>query len=261
LVLALSHYLAINEGRLRDGAVLVSSAFLVVIPVVFVLPQKDFGTTVILFGLSGVLMFVAGLQWRWVVGFGSLMVAALGGLIAIEPYRMQRLVSFLDPFEDSSGAGYQVVQGWIALATGGLFGQGFGGGVAQRGFLPEAHTDFISAVVGEEFGAIGWAMMVLLLLGIVWRALVIASRARDLFGMLVATGMAALLGAQCIINLGVVGGVMPNKGLVLPFMSYGASAILAHTLVVGILLRISMDAEPEGAVAPARAGRLATVGA
>ncbi|MEZ4317566.1 MAG: putative peptidoglycan glycosyltransferase FtsW [Myxococcota bacterium] len=244
LVLGYAHYLALNEGRLKDNAVLLVSAVLLVLPVLCILPQKDFGTTVILFGLSGVLLFVAGLAWRWVLTFIGLVGAALTGLVLIEPYRMQRLVSFVDPFADQSGAGYQVVQGWIALATGGLFGQGLASGVAQRGFLPEAHTDFISAVVGEELGAIGWSVMVLLLLGIVWRALVIASRAKDLFGMLTATGLAALLGAQCIINLGVVGGVMPNKGLVLPFLSYGASAVLAHTLIVGILLKISLDAEP-----------------
>lgn len=257
LVLALSHYLALNEGRLRDPAIQLVSVGLVGISVIFVLPQKDFGTTVLMFGLAGVLLFVAGLQWRWVFGLAGVAVASLAALIAVEPYRMQRLVSFIDPFEDSSGAGYQVVQGWIALATGGLSGQGFTAGVAQRGFLPEAHTDFISAVVGEELGAIGWSVMVLLLLGIVWRAMVIASRARDLFGMLVATGLGALLGAQSIINLGVVGGVMPNKGLVLPFMSYGASAVLAHTLVIGLLLRISMDGrspEPEPVAPPQGAG-------
>ena len=248
LVLGFSHYLSLNEGRLKDPAVLFSSAGLLLIPVLFILPQKDFGTTVILFGLSGVLLFVAGLAWRWVFAFAGLVGASLAGLVAIEPYRMQRLVSFLAPFADQGGAGYQVVQGWIALATGGLFGQGLASGVAQRGFLPEAHTDFIAAVVGEELGAVGWALMVLMLLGIVWRALVIASRSPSLFGMLTATGMAALLGAQAIINLGVVGGVMPNKGLVLPFLSYGASAVLAHTLIVGILLRISMEAPAKEAV-------------
>ncbi|MCB9679786.1 MAG: cell division protein FtsW [Alphaproteobacteria bacterium] len=252
LVLAFAHYLSLNEGRLKDNAVLFGSVFLLAVPVLFILPQKDFGTTVILFGLTGVMLFVAGLAWRWVFAFGGLVAAALTGLVLLEPYRMQRLVSFMDPFADQSGAGYQVVQGWIALATGGLFGQGLASGVAQRGFLPEAHTDFISAVVGEELGAVGWAMMVLLLLGMVWRALVIASRAKDLFGMLTATGLAALLGAQSIINLGVVGGVMPNKGLVLPFLSYGASAVLAHTVIVGILLKISMESAPAEAPAPAR---------
>jgi cell division protein FtsW len=250
LVLALAHYLSLNQGKLRDIAVVLVSAGLLVLPLVFMLPQKDFGTTVILMGLAGVLLFVAGLPWRYLLSGGGVAGAGLAVLIAVEPYRMVRLMSFVDPFKDQSGAGYQVVQGWIALATGGLFGQGMAGGVAQRGFLPEAHTDFISAVVGEELGALGWVFMVALFLTLVWRALVIASRSQDLFCMLVATGLASLIGAQCVINLGVVGGLMPNKGLVLPFLSYGASAAMAHSLVVGILLRVSMEAEPVEAEAP-----------
>lgn len=241
LVLGLAHYLSLNEGRLRDYVILGMSFVLVTAPTVFLLPQKDFGTTVIFFGLYGVLMFVAGLPLRWMAGLGGLGVAALGALIAAEPYRMVRIMSFTDPFKDQSGAGYQVVQGWIALATGGLFGQGLATGVAQRGFLPEAHTDFISAVVGEELGAFGWAVMVTAFLIIVWRALVIASRSKDLFTMLVAVGLASLIGAQAFINLGVVGGLIPNKGLVLPFMSYGASAAMAHSLIIGILLRMSIE--------------------
>lgn len=251
LILALAHYLSINQGRLKDVAVVLVSACLLVLPLVFMLPQKDFGTTVILMGLAGVMLFVAGLPWRYLITGGGLAAGGLSVLIAIEPYRMVRLMSFVDPFQDQSGAGYQVVQGWIALATGGLLGQGMASGVAQRGFLPEAHTDFISAVVGEELGAVGWAMMVLLFLALVWRALVIASRSRDLFCTLIAVGLASLVGAQAIINLGVVGGLMPNKGLVLPFMSYGASAAMAHSLVVGILLRVSMEGEsPEEAARP-----------
>ncbi|MCA9569164.1 MAG: cell division protein FtsW [Myxococcales bacterium] len=241
LVVGLAHYLSINQGKLRDHAVLAVSVVLLALPLVFMLPQKDFGTTVILIGLAGVLLFVAGLPWRWLFTLGGAAGAGLAVLIAVEPYRMVRLISFTDPFKDQSGAGYQVVQGWIALATGGLFGQGLASGVAQRGFLPEAHTDFISAVVGEELGAVGWSIMVLLFLALVWRALVIASRSQDLFCMLVAVGLASLVGAQCVINLGVVGGLMPNKGLVLPFMSYGASAAMAHSLVVGLLLRVSME--------------------
>jgi cell division protein FtsW len=197
------------------------------------------------------MLFVAGLPWKWLGLGGGLAGSALAALIAVEPYRMVRLMSFVDPFKDQSGAGYQVVQGWIALATGGLFGQGMASGVAQRGFLPEAHTDFISAVVGEELGALGWAVMVLLFLSLVWRAFVIASRADNLFCMLIAVGLGSLIGAQCVINLGVVGGLMPNKGLVLPFLSYGASAAMAHSLVVGILLRVSMEGVvPETAATP-----------
>ncbi len=255
LVVVLAHYLACNEGRLRDVVGVVVPGLSLVVPLlVLILFQKDFGTTVILLGLTGVLLFVAGLQWRYVFGLAGLAAGGLALLVAVEPYRIRRLTSFLDPFADPDGAGYQVVQGWIALAAGGLTGTGIASGVAQRGFLPEAHTDFIIAVIGEELGAVGWAFTVLLLAGLIWRGMVIASRADTLFGMLVASGITAMFAAQAIINIGVVGGALPAKGLVLPFLSYGASAALCHAMCVGMLLRIGMETGAE-LPAPQRAPR------
>jgi len=243
-IVIMAHYLSCNEGRLRDVVGVVFPGLTLMVPLlVLVIFQRDFGTTVILIGLAGVLLFVAGLQWRYIFGLLSGVIALLFGLIVMEPFRIRRLMSFLDPFADPDGAGYQVVQGWIALATGGLTGAGLASGVAQRGFLPEAHTDFIVAVIGEELGAIGWTVTVLLLVGLIWRGIVIASRSDSLFGMLVAVGISAMFGAQAIINIGVVGGVLPAKGLVLPFLSYGASAAMLNVFCVGILLRISMETE------------------
>jgi len=242
LVLVLAAYLSNNKGRLKDvvatGTPGVGLLMALVVPIIY---QKDFGTTVILLGLAGVLFFVAGLQWRYILSGLAGGFALLVGMVLLEPYRMKRLTSFTDPFADPDGAGYQVVQGWIALASGGMFGTGLATGVAQRGFLPEAHTDFISAVIGEELGAIGWSLTVMVIIGMIWRGFRIANQARDLFGMLVATGITTMLAAQAVINIGVVGGVVPPKGLVLPFLSYGASAALVHTLCVGILLRVSLE--------------------
>ncbi len=242
LVLVLAAYLSNNKGRLKDvvatGTPGVGLLMALVIPIIY---QKDFGTTVILLGLAGVLFFVAGLQWRYILGGLAGGFALLVGMVLLEPYRMKRLTSFTDPFADPDGAGYQVVQGWIALASGGMFGTGLATGVAQRGFLPEAHTDFISAVIGEELGAVGWSLTVMVIIGMIWRGFRIANQSRDLFGMLVATGITTMLAAQAVINIGVVGGVVPPKGLVLPFLSYGASAALVHTLCVGILLRVSLE--------------------
>jgi len=251
LVLILGHYLASNRGRLKDivGVGLPGVALLAPL-VILIIFQKDFGTTVILLGLAGVLFFVAGLQWRYIAGGLTSALGLLVVLVLAEPYRMKRLTSFTDPFADPDGAGYQVVQGWIALASGGLFGTGLATGVAQRGFLPEAHTDFISAVIGEELGAVGWVFTVALILGLVWRGFAIATRARDLFGMLVATGITTMFAAQAVINMGVVVGLVPPKGLVLPFLSYGASAALVHTVCIGILLRLSLES---GRPAPAEA--------
>lgn len=265
LIVVLAHYLACNEGRLRDFVGVVVPGVSLVIPLlVLIFFQKDFGSTVIILGLAGVLLFIAGLQWRYIVGFGAAAFAGLVMLVVIEPFRMRRLTSFIDPFADPDGAGYQVVQGWIALAAGGATGTGLASGVAQRGFLPEAHTDFIIAVIGEELGAVGWAFTVLLLSGLIWRGMVIARRADTLFGMLVATGITAMFAAQAIINIGVVGGVMPAKGLVLPFLSYGASAALCHGMCVGMLLRIGMESGaelPAADAAPATRPDRSTVGA
>lgn len=252
MVLILSHHLAVNEGRLRDlvGVVVPGLLFLLV-PVGLIVLQRDFGTTVILLGLTGVVFFVGGLQWRYVFGLVGATVPVLAGLVIAEPFRVRRLMSFLDPFADPDGAGYQVVQGWIALATGGLTGAGLASGVAQRGFLPEAHTDFIIAVIGEELGAVGWSVTIVLILGLVWRGLAIAQRSETLFGMLAATGISTMFAAQAIINVGVVGGVLPAKGLVLPFLSYGASAALVHSACVGLLLRIGMESSQDlGEVEP-----------
>jgi cell division protein FtsW len=244
LILALSHYLACNTGRLRDVFGVIVPGISLVIPMfAMMVYQLDFGTTVIFLGLSGVLFFVAGIHPRYGFIIGGIALVGLSILVAVEPYRVKRLTSFIDPFADSTGAGYQVVQGWIALASGGWTGQGLASGVAQRGFLPEAHTDFIAAVLGEELGAVGWLLMSLAYGILVWRGLEVAKRAPDLFGLLVAVGITTLIAAQVTINLGVVGGLLPPKGLVLPFLSYGASAIVIHCICIGILLRISQESQ------------------
>ncbi len=254
LILMLARFLHNNEGRLGDFMGVVLPAFGIAAPVLgLVLFEPDFGSTVLLAGITMLMLFLAGMSLRWFGFLGLLGVPLMAGIALLEPYRVRRLVSFLDPFVDPEGSGYQVIQAWIALATGGLWGNGLGTGVAQRGFLPEAHTDFISAVLGEELGAIGWIGMIGLFVLVIWRGAHIATRAPDLFGNLAAMGATTLLGWQAIINLGVVVGWLPAKGLVLPFMSYGASAIVVHVLCIGLLLRIGM----EGQVvqdAPATAG-------
>jgi cell division protein FtsW len=244
LILVLANYLAANEGRLRDMVgVLVPAIGLPVPILMLVLFEPDFGSSVILVSLCGLMLFLAGLQKRWLFLLGIVAVVGMAGLLVLEPYRVARLVSFRDPWADPDGSGYQVVQGWIALASGGPFGEGIGSGVAQRGFLPEAHTDFISAVIGEELGAAGWIGMIGAYLVVIWRGTHISTRAPDLFGMLVGMGLTTLLGMQAIINLGVVIGWLPAKGLVLPFMSYGSSAVTVHILAVAILLRIALEGD------------------
>ena len=199
----------------------------------------------ILTGLTGVLLFVAGLQKRWLVGAVAMVVPVAVHQISAQAYRLRRLEAYWDPFEHAEDAGYQVVQAMVALATGGAIGTGLASGVGQSGFIPEPHTDFISAVIGEELGAFGWCLTVGLQMVLVWRILVVSARARDLFGSLVAVGVATMLGAQAVINLGVVSGLIPNKGLVLPFLSYGASAVIVQVIAVGIVLRVGLESRRE----------------
>ncbi len=242
VILFASHYLAKNAHKLKDlvGGVLPLLG-LCGIPIFLTFIQPDFGSTVILCGLVGYLLIVAGMRTLWVMIGGTVAVAGLASLAVLAPYRIRRLASFTDPLENASGDGYQVVQGWIALAQGGLFGQGLGNGIAQRGFLPEPHTDFIGAVIGEELGAIGWLVMVACYGIVLWRGTVLASRAGGLYGNLLAGGVTTLLAVQAIINLGVIVGWVPPKGLVLPFVSYGASAVVVHVLCIGLLLRVGLE--------------------
>ena len=242
LVGVLADYLAHNRGRLRDVVGVVLPGIGLVLPLLLlVILQRDFGTTVILLGLAGMLFIVAGLQWGTVAWGGGAAGVLLAALIAVEPYRWRRIVSFLNPFEHEETSGYQVVQGWIALATGGWSGHGVASGVGQRGFVPEAHTDMITAIIGEELGALGLVLVVGLLLALVWRCLKVARRAPDLFGMLAAAGVGTMFAAQSIINIGVVGGLVPAKGLVLPFLSYGASAAVVNVLGVGLVLKVAVQ--------------------
>lgn len=242
LILLLASYLSNNEGRLSDIVGVVVPALVIPLPVIgLLLAEPDFGTTVITVGITGVMLFVAGLQWRFTFLIGAALGAVFSFIAVLEPYRIRRFTSFLDPFKDPEGSGYQVIQGWIAMGSGGWWGQGIATGVAKRGGLPEAHNDFISAVVAEELGVWGWSILIFLYIVLIWRAYQISSHANDLYGSLIGTAVTTMLGVQIVINLGVVVGWMPSKGLVLPFMSYGASAVVAYLICVGLLLRISSE--------------------
>lgn len=242
LILVFGDYLANNAGRLRDiPGVVVPGLGALVMYAMLVFAQQDLGTIVILIAITAVSYLIAGLDLRWMGLMGAFATVPIGLLVISEPWRVARVLSFVDPFRDAQGQGYQVVQGWIALASGGIWGAGFVGGQAQHGFLPEAHTDFIIAVIGEEFGVIGILATLYAYLIVVWRGIAIAEQSRDMFRMIVASGITSLLAAQAIVNVGVVFGMMPAKGLVLPFLSYGASAAIVHSWSVAWLLRLGLE--------------------
>lgn len=203
-----------------------------------VLLEKDLGTTVLLGALSLIMLYVAGTRASWVLA--AIMVAAPVAWTQIVNvgYRRARVESFM------AGDDYQVEQGMIAIGSGGPFGLGLGNGRQKLGFLPENHTDFILATIGEELGLIGIFAVISLYALLVWRGLVVARQAQDRFGTYLAVGLSALFGLQALINMAVVLSVMPAKGITLPFVSYGGSSLLVSMASIGVLLSISRRPRP-----------------
>lgn len=255
VLVGLATWLHRHRANVADLRVLGWAVGAVAIPLGLILLQPDFGSVLIITVLCGLMVFLAGLPWTWFAPFAGLGAVGLAVVAIAEPYRMKRLTSFVDPFADCSGAGYQVCQSLLALHRGGLRGQGPGEGVAKLLYLPEPHNDFIAAVVGEELGLLGIAGLLALYLAFAWRGLTVARRAPDGFGTLLAGTFTASIVGQACLNLGVVMSVVPPKGLVLPFLSYGSSAMMMNLAAVGILLSISAEAVPEAQRAPAGGAR------
>jgi cell division protein FtsW len=185
-------------------------------------------------------LFIAGFPWKLLAGFGVAGVAALALAIAAKPYRMARLTVFLDPFSRSQTGGYQVVQSLIAFSNGGLLGTGIGAGKQKLFYLPEMHTDYIFSVIGEELGFAGVVLVGACFMTLVWVGFRIGRRARDPFGKYLAMGVATVIGVQALMNMMVGLKMLPPKGMVLPFLSYGGSSLILHLAAVGILTNISM---------------------
>jgi cell division protein FtsW len=204
-----------------------------------ILGQPDFGTAVILGLLLLLMLYVGGARPAHVLGL--VCCGAIGMVLAVQvaPYRMRRLLAFLDPWEHSQDAGFQLVQSLIAFGSGGVGGVGLGQSKQKMLFLPEAHTDFIFALVGEELGLIGAVVVLALFIVVAVRGFRVAARHPDSFASLLAFGLTAVLILSAVVNIGVVLGMLPTKGLPLPFLSYGGSALLATMLEVGLLAALS----------------------
>ena len=185
------------------------------------------------------MMFVAGMRLKYLFSLIGIGGAAIAGLVILEPYRMKRVVSFLDPFADPRGAGYQVVQGLLALGSGGLFGKGLGRSVQKTLYLPEPQNDFILAIIGEEIGYIGLLLLLLAYMLLIWRCVHISMNAPDLFGTLLGSGITIMLAVQVVLNVMVVTSLAPPTGIILPFVSWGGNALMIFMGAMGIMLNIS----------------------
>jgi cell division protein FtsW len=207
-----------------------------------ILLQPDLGTSMDVVLIAVTILYVAGLSWKWIAAGTLVAVPALILLITQVSYRQARLLAFLDPASDAQGAGFQLLQSLIAVGSGGFTGVGLMESKQKLFYLPEAHTDFIYAVICEELGFIG-AMIVVALFAIYgWRGLRAAFSAPDSFGRLLALGITAMVLSQALINFAVVLGMVPTKGIPLPFISYGGSSLLVMLLATGVLLNISQQA-------------------
>ncbi|GAB6182514.1 putative lipid II flippase FtsW [Thermodesulfovibrio hydrogeniphilus] len=202
------------------------------------LKQPDFGAAMTLGIITFAMLYIAGVNLKF-IGITSLLALPVIFYLAKEPYRWRRITSFLDPWADPQGSGFQLVQSLIALGSGGLTGQGLGEGKQKLAYLPEIHTDFIFAHIGEEMGFIGACAVVVLFFVFFWRGLKIAQKQNDPFHFFLASGITIMIAIQALINFAVVTGLAPTKGLPLPFISYGGSSLVVNLMALGILLNLS----------------------
>jgi cell division protein FtsW len=240
LILYCAQFLAAHPRRIQTfrgmlspvGYVAGAACFLVII-------EPDTGTTLVLVGIVASLLIVAGVPIKYLGYCAAIGLVLLLILVLLQPYQQDRLTSFIDPWAAKSGEGFQSVQGQIALGSGGLFGVGIGQSVQKVFYLPEAHTDFILAVIGEELGMVGVSVVIGLFGLIVWSGLRIARSASDQYAKLLATGLTALISCQAILNIFVVLGMAPLTGVPLPFVSYGPTNLIVILAAVGLLLNLA----------------------
>jgi cell division protein FtsW len=204
--------------------------------------EPDFGTSVALVATVAVMVFAAGISWRYVIAAFAAAVPLVVLAVIAAPYRLQRVLTFLDPWKDQQGAGFQVIQSLIAVGSGGVTGRGLMAGVQKMFYLPEPHSDFIYAVVSEELGLVGATLILLCFCVIAWRGLHASLHAPDRFGAFLALGLTTMIVLQALVNISVVLGLMPTKGIPLPFVSAGGSSLLINLMAMGILLNVSQHA-------------------
>lgn len=252
LIIFYSALLTNNKDRLEKlwGGFFYPIAFLLPVIAILIGVQNHLSATILIVLIVAVLMLMAGSRLRYFLTIG-LTGATFGGaalliyakLTGEGLFRIQRLVTFLDPFADTQGAGWQIIQSLYAIGSGGLFGVGLGNSTQKYLYLPEAHNDFIFSILAEELGFIGCIVVIALFAVFIWRGIIIAMKAKDMFSSLLAAGITTMVGLQAIINIAVVTSSMPNTGMPLPFFSYGGTSLLILLCSVGILLNISRCAK------------------
>lgn len=240
LVLYLAHSLTKKRDKLDNFVVGFASHIMIAgVYIVLILLEPDFGTAttvlVVLFGM----MFIGEVKLKYMLPVGLVSVVFMVLAVVTKGYRMQRVTSFLDPWQDPLGSGYQAIQSFIAFAMGGIYGAGLGDSTQKLFFLPQAHTDFIFSIIGEELGFIGIVLVIIGFAVLLIRSLRVSLRAPDLFGCYLVFGCIMLITLQAGINMAVAVGLFPTKGLTLPFISYGGTSLVTTLAAVGIILNVS----------------------
>jgi cell division protein FtsW len=210
-----------------------------------ILLEPDFGTSMSLLAIAAVMVFAAGLNYTYILGVVLAAVPVIAVLVMGSSYRRRRVMTFLDPWQDPLGDGFQIIQALIAVGTGGVSGRGLMNGVQKLFYLPEPHTDFIYAVISEELGLIGATAVLVCFCVITWRGIRVTLRAPDSFGAFLALGLTTMVAVQAFFNISVVLGLLPTKGIALPFVSFGGSSLLINLVGMGILLNVSQHASSE----------------
>ncbi|UCD86096.1 MAG: putative lipid II flippase FtsW [Deltaproteobacteria bacterium] len=237
--LALIIYLAYSLSKKQQNIRFLPKAVVSGVFISLIIAQPDFGTAMILAAIVLALLFAAGLKLRHLLSGVLLSLPAIYLLIIRADYRKKRILAFLNPWKDPTNSGFQIIQSFLAFGSGGLWGMGLGRGRQKLFYLPDAHTDFIFSVIGEELGFLGVVVVLTLFLIVVLRGIKISLNAPDLFGSYLALGITLMIGLQAVVNIGVSIGLLPTKGLTLPFISYGGSSLLVSLIGAGILLNIS----------------------
>ncbi|HEV8456986.1 MAG TPA: putative lipid II flippase FtsW [Methylomirabilota bacterium] len=244
---ALVLYLASFLARRQEAVTTFSQGLLPVFMVAgsmagLTILQPDLGNSLALMILTLALVYLAGARVGHLLAVCSAALPVVATLVIMKPYRWRRMIAFMNPYDDPQGSGFQIIQSFLALGSGGWLGLGLGESKQKLFYLPEPYTDFIFAIIGEELGLVGAALILGLFAVLIWRGLRIGLRAPDPFGRYLALGLSLMLATQTLVNLGVVTGTLPTKGLPLPFISFGGSALLMTMFSAGVLLNISQHA-------------------
>jgi rod shape determining protein RodA len=242
-ILMLARYVEEKKGFGLSGMSLVSLGAIVGLPVLLILAQPDLGSCLPFLPLLFVIVVLSGIRWKalMVMGLIGVLLVPVGFFFVLKDYQKERVRTFIDPLSDPQGAGWQVLQSRIAVGSGGLWGKGlFGGSQGQLSFLPESHTDFILSVLSEELGFAGASCALIIYFVLLSRIVSAARTARDRLGAFLCMGVAAVIGSQTLVNIGVILGLMPTTGIPLPLMSYGGSSLVTTCVALGLVLNVRM---------------------